>query len=117
MAGSSPAMTPGGPIVRSDGPRSMQMQQVRPPHAEYGHSDADKRQQAADPGKYQHAGDDGSGRQHDADLEGGRGELEMMIFGGRLVAFVLGVPGLLGELLGAFAGLRLGTVARGGLLP
>jgi hypothetical protein len=36
----------------------------------------------------------------------------VVIFRGRLVALVLGVLGALGELLGAFAGLRLGAVAR-----
>src|SRR3954451_14404815 len=40
-----------------------------------------------------------------------------MIFRSRLVALMLGVLGLFGQLLGAFAGLRLGAVALRGLLP
>src|SRR5689334_14441502 len=41
----------------------------------------------------------------------------MMVFRRGEVALLLGVLGALGELLAAFAGLRLRTVARGVLLP
>ena len=77
----------------------------------------DQRQHARYPGQRDHAGDDGRRRQHDADLEGRRGEFVVMIFGGREVALVLGMLGALGKLLGTFAGLRLGAIARRGLLP
>ena len=41
----------------------------------------------------------------------------MMVFRQRKVALMLGVLGALGQLLGAFASLRLGAVTRRGLLP
>jgi hypothetical protein len=40
-----------------------------------------------------------------------------MIFRRREVALFLGMPGAFGQLLRPFAGLRLGAVARRGLLP
>ncbi len=40
-----------------------------------------------------------------------------MIFCFRQFAFFLGMLGAFGQLLGAFAGFRLGAIARGGLLP
>ena len=40
-----------------------------------------------------------------------------MILRGRKVALLLGMLGAFGQLFGAFAGFRLGAVARCGLLP
>src|SRR5438874_12120902 len=96
---------------------SRQVQQVWREDAERGHGDACQRQQARDPGEYDDACDDRRRRQHDTDLERGGGEFEVVIFRGGEVALFLGVLGALGRLLGAFAGLRLGAVARRGLLP
>ena len=53
------------------------------------------------------AGDDSRGRQHDADLECGGRDFEVMVFCRRVVTFVLGMLGARGQLLGTFAGLRL----------
>ena len=79
--------------------------------------DPDNRQQAGSPGQHDHAGDDRGGRQHDADLERRRCHLEVVVSRGRKVALVLGMLGALRQLLGAFAGFRLGTIARRGLGP
>jgi len=76
-----------------------------------------ERQQARYPGQRQDAGNDGRRSQHDADLKGGGGKLEVMIFCGRQVALFLGVLGALGQLFRPFAGFRLRAVARRGLLP
>src|SRR5207237_8481985 len=81
------------------------------------HGDACQRQQARDPGEYDDACDDRRRRQHDTDLERGGGEFEVVIFRGGEVALFLGVLGALGQLLGAFASLRFGSVTRRGLLP
>ncbi len=64
-----------------------------------------------------HAGDDRRGGEHDRDLEGGRGDFEIVIARERMVALLLGVLGFLGELLAALAGRGLRIVAIGGLAP
>ena len=73
--------------------------------------------QARDPGQHDDAGDDGRRGQHDADLEGGGGKFEVMIFCGGKIALFLCMLGALGQLLLSFAGLGIGAVALGGLLP
>ena len=95
----------------------MQMQQMRLEQAEQRHRDAGERHQARHPGQRGDAGDDGRGRQHDGDLEGGGSKLEVMIFRGGLVALMLGVLGAFGELLRTLAGLGLRAIARRSLLP
>ena len=79
--------------------------------------DARDRQYARHPGQHDHAGDDGGRRQHDADLEGGRGDFVVVVFCGGVVALVFGVLGALGEFFRTFAGFRLRTVTRRGLVP
>ena len=79
--------------------------------------DARDRQPARHPGQHDHAGDDGRRSQHDADLEGGRGDFVVVIFCRRIVALVLSLLGALGELFRSFAGFRLRAVARRGLVP
>ena len=75
-----------------------------------------QRQQARYPGQCNHAGDNGRRRQHDTNLKCGRGDLIVMVSRHRKVALFLGVLGACRQLLRPFAGLRLGAVARGGLL-
>ena len=71
--------------------------------------------------QHHHAGDDGRRRQHDADLEGGRRELVVMVLGEILIALVLLFDGAPRQLDGAFAlaagRFGLGAVARRGLGP
>jgi hypothetical protein len=57
------------------------MHGVRREQADQGEDDAGQRQQTRHPGQRDYAGDDGGRRQHDADLECGRGDLVVMILG------------------------------------
>lgn len=72
---------------------------MRREYAEYGHHDACQRQQARDPGECGDAGDDGRRGEHDADLECSRGQFEVMVFGGRQIAFFFGMLGAFRQLV------------------
>ena len=78
--------------------------------------DADRR-----PCERDHAGDHGGRTQHDSDLEGRRGKFEIVVFVELKIAlflFLQRAPHQLHRSLAlAVAGLRLGAVARRGLLP